>query len=133
MDIEFDHQVALDKHHRADVGMTVRTLAFLPLGRCSWGSHPELSTGEIPCGAPEPRREELSHLLSASRRRRGRSAPLARPGEKLQTLQLSSSGQWVQGTQVWLLLLLLLLTAFPFSAVATANHRFPFYPIFCIF
>ena len=28
---------------------------------------------------------------------------------------------------------LLILTAFPFSGVATANHRFPFYPIFCIF
>ena len=25
---------------------------------------------------------------------------------------------------------LLLLTAFPFSGVATANHRFPFYPIY---
>ena len=28
---------------------------------------------------------------------------------------------------------LLLLTAFPFSGVATANHCFSFYPILCIF
>ena len=30
-------------------------------------------------------------------------------------------------------LFLLLFTACPFSGAATANHHFPFYPIFCIF
>lgn len=32
MDIQFDHQVTLDKHLCAYVGMTVRTLAFVPQG-----------------------------------------------------------------------------------------------------
>lgn len=65
-----------------------------PSGWCSWWSHPELPAGEVPCGPPEPRREKLSHLLSAGGGRRGRSAPLARPGEKLPALHLPGAGQW---------------------------------------
>lgn len=91
MDIQFDHQVALDKP--LHVCVRSQDTCLCPPGWCSWRSHPELPAGEVPCGAPEPRREELSHLLSAGGGRRGRSAPLARPGEELQTLHLSSAGQ----------------------------------------
>ena len=64
-----------------------------PLGWCSWRSHPELPAGEVPRGPPEPRREKLPHLLPAGGGRRGGSAPLARPGEKMSALQIPGAGQ----------------------------------------
>lgn len=64
-----------------------------PSGWCSWWSHPELPAGEVPCGPPEPRREKLPHLLPAGGGRGGRSAALARPGEKLPAVQIPSAGQ----------------------------------------
>lgn len=106
MDIQFDHQVNWiillyiqysDNHNvKTSYGSCFAlTEGYLcPSGWCGWRSHRELSAGEVPRGPSEPRWEELPHLLPTGGRRRGRSALLAWPGEKLPAIQLSSAGPW---------------------------------------
>lgn len=74
-----------------------------PLAGCSGrGSYHKLPAGEITRRTPEPRREELPHLLSAHWRRRGWSAEEAGPGEERTTVPVSGEGETDLTHLLWL-------------------------------
>ena len=97
MDIQFDHQVDLNKWRENNIQLVIRfgfyKTKLLLTGWSGGRSHPELSVGEVPRGPSEPRREELPHLLPAGGGRRGQPPPLARPREKLPEIQLPGTGK----------------------------------------